>query len=304
MGGGSWSSDHFKATSAPRAHAPIHSTFKATTLHEDVDPAKMKGGLRESRDSADHPESNAIIVAFDHTGSMGEIPHFFAKEGLGTLMDELLKKQPVPHPQLLVAAVGDSTCDPAALEVGQFESDNRIDDHLTKFWLVGGGGGQQTESYGLVHYFAGKHTSLDCFEKRGRKGALFTIGDEHPWEVMQPDEIERVFGYRPQGPVKFADALASAQRMYDVYHIIVESRSYRISDNRAAWKKYLPQTTLELPDYKALPELILTTLAASAGMDLARATAGFSAKTTDMVLRSGVASLPVSAGKATGIVSI
>lgn len=305
MGGGAWSNDHFKTTSAPRASAPIHTVFTSRTLLPDVDPAQMKGGLRESRDNADHPVSTAIIVAFDHTGSMGDIPAYFAKEGLGKLMSELLLKLPVPGPQLLVAAVGDSTCDQSPLMVGQFEADNRIDTWLTKFHLEGGGGGQNRESYGLVHYFAGKYTSIDCFEKRGQKGYLFTIGDEWPWEKMEPHEIKKVFGFMPEKAITMAEAVASAQKLYEVYHICVASPSYDVSANLAAWRKHLPQTTLQLEDYKALPELIMATIGAAAGMDLTKATAGFSAKTTEMVLRSGISNLPAhKAGASTGIVAV
>ena len=43
-------------------------------------------GVRESRDSEHHPRSVPIIVSFDVTASMGDIPTRFAQESLGMLM--------------------------------------------------------------------------------------------------------------------------------------------------------------------------------------------------------------------------
>jgi hypothetical protein len=78
----------------------------------------------------------------------------------------------------MFGAIGDATCDRAPLQVGQFESDNRMDDDLSRILLEGGGGGQKTESYELAMYFMARHTAADCYEKRGKRGYLFIIGDE------------------------------------------------------------------------------------------------------------------------------
>ena len=58
----------------------------------------------------------------------------------------------------MFGAIGDATCDRVPLQVGQFESDNRMDDDLGRIVLEGGGGGQQTESYELAMYFMARHT--------------------------------------------------------------------------------------------------------------------------------------------------
>ena len=89
-----------------------------------------------------------------------------------------MRKGYVEHPQILFGAVGDATCDRVPLQVGQFESDNRMDDDLGRILLEGGGGGQMTESYELAMYFMARHTAIDCLDKRGRRGYLFIIGDE------------------------------------------------------------------------------------------------------------------------------
>lgn len=289
MGNGSWGFEHFESVRSERVSKPVEAVFTSRTMAPEMDPAKMV--VRESRDSAEHPESTAIILGFDVTGSMGQIPEAFARGLLGGLMRELLEKRPVPDPQLLVVAVGDSTCDRYPLQVGQFESDMRIDDWLTKIYIEGGGGGGNHESYGLVHHFAGTRTSIDCMEERGRKGFLFTVGDEAPWEVIRKAEIAKVFGDAQAEDVTLEAAIASAQRLYDVIHILVKSQNYAPSENLAIWQKYLGQNVLVLDDYTHLAELVVTTIAVRHGMSLAAATHGFSGAANAMVLRSGVAAL-------------
>jgi hypothetical protein len=289
MGSGNWVQDAFKTTSRARASAPPTATFRATATAPTM--AANKIVVRESRDSVDHPNSNPIMVFFDVTGSMGEIPHYFAHTALGALMEELLAKLPVTDPQLCVGAIGDYHCDKSPFQVGQFESDNTIDKWLTSIHLEGGGGGQNKESYNLAYWFAGRKTVHDAMQKRGRKGYLFTIGDEHPYSNMSANEIKEVFGEAEASDCSFADAIAAAKRLYHCFHIVVKSDSYPIGDNLTAWRKYLGQNVLQLPDYRALPELILTTIALNEGMSEKDTMAGFSAASTALVKGSGVLAL-------------
>src|SRR5205085_5425976 len=136
---------------------------------------------RQRRDSGNHPPSHAVSVLFDVTGSMQSVPRIL-QANLPRLMDLLIRKGYLEHPQIIVGGIGDATCDRAPLQIGQFESGIEIDDDLGKLYLEGGGGGQKTESYELAMYFLARHTALDCFEKRRERGYLFLIGDEMPYE--------------------------------------------------------------------------------------------------------------------------
>ena len=49
-----------------------YSDSGARTVHPALNPYGV--GVRESRDSAEHPASLAIAVLFDATGSMGAVP--------------------------------------------------------------------------------------------------------------------------------------------------------------------------------------------------------------------------------------
>jgi hypothetical protein len=233
-GGGSWDSTVYHNATTTRSAAGIDA-FAYTTdvragrahgVHESLDPKKVAGPtsplagqpVRESRDSADHPESLPIAVIFDVTGSMVGIPRVLQTK-LASLMDVILSKANVKDPQILVGAVGDSTCDRYPLQVGQFESDNRFDDALRNIILEGGGGGQHMESYALAFRFAAHHTATDSFEKRGKKGYFFTLGDEGPWPTVPKDTIERIFGLKSEVDDTIEDLIAKASEKWELYHI-------------------------------------------------------------------------------------
>lgn len=262
MGSGIWSTDVYSAAASYRAakgaSAFAYSDSGARSAHPDLDPHKV--ALRESRDSDEHPNSLAVAVLFDVTGSMRGVPRTLQTK-LPDLLGLLLRKGYATDPQILFGAIGDATCDRAPLQVGQFESDNRMDEHLGRILLEGGGGGQMSESYELAMYFMARHTSIDCFEKRGRRGYLFIIGDELPYPQVKRREVERVIGERLRRDIPTKDLVAELTRIYDVYYILPAGSSYA-GDSRvlAAWRELLGQNVLELDDLDAVCETIALTV--------------------------------------------
>ena len=168
MGGGTYSSTtrHERAVTSGYYSKPKEEIFKQREINNAMNPYGIS--IRESRDSVEHPNSLAIILALDVTGSMGSIPHHLVKDGLPDIMQGIIDKG-LKDPQLLFLAIGDHECgDKAPLQVGQFESsDELLDKWLTDVFLEGGGGSNEGESYLLAWYFASLHTSIDCLEKRG-----------------------------------------------------------------------------------------------------------------------------------------
>ncbi len=165
-----------------------------------------------------------------------------ARKGLGTLIEEILARRPVPDPHVMCMGVGDVLYDQAPLQVTQFEADIRIAQQLEQLWLEKGGGGNACESYDLPWYFAALHTRIDCFEKRGRKGYLFTIGDEEPSPGLSAQAIARVIGDRVQRKLNARQLLEMVSRMYQVFHVIVEEGSHARHDPhgvRSAWSELL-----------------------------------------------------------------
>jgi hypothetical protein len=262
MGSGIWSTDVYSAAASYRAakgaSAFAYSDSGARTVHDDLDPLGV--AIRESRDSADHPNTLAVAVLFDVTGSMGGVPRTLQTK-LPDLLGLLLRKGYATDPQILFGAIGDATCDRAPLQVGQFESDNRMDEHLGKILLEGGGGGQKSESYELAMYFMARHTAIDCFEKRGRRGYLFIIGDELPYPKVKRREVGKVVGDKLRQDIPTRDLVAELTRIYDVYYILPAGTSYAGDDQvLAAWRELLGQNVLELDDLDAVCEIIALTV--------------------------------------------
>ncbi len=161
----------------------------------------------------------------------------------------------------MFGAIGDATCDRAPLQIGQFESDNRMDDDLGRILLEGGGGGQQTESYELAMYFMARHTSIDCFEKRGRRGYLFIIGDELAYRQVKKAEVRRIIGDELGEDIRTEAILAELKRRYDVYYILPAGASYAgDAKTTGYWRNLLGQNVIELDDLDAVCETIALTV--------------------------------------------
>ena len=204
MGSTRWSDDQYRDRVRHRARtgrdafehdAAVRQGEVERGVHEKMDPLRVR--LRESRDSDVHPESRSVAVLFDVTGSMQSVPRIL-QANLPRLMNLLIDGRYLDHPQVLIGAIGDATCDAAPLQIGQFESGVEIDEDLGRLFLEGGGGGHITESYELAMYFMARHTAIDCWEKRGRRGYLFLIGDEIPYPRVKRKEVERRIGDRLQ----------------------------------------------------------------------------------------------------------
>jgi hypothetical protein len=261
MGSGRWSTNVYDAAArfraASGASAFAYSDGGATTVHPVLDP---RGLTRESRDCAEHPQSLAIAVLFDVTGSMRQVPRVLQGK-LPQLLGLVLRHGYAEHPQILFGAIGDATCDRAPLQVGQFESDNRMDDDLGRILLEGGGGGQKTESYELALYFMARHTSIDCHEKRGKRGYLFVIGDEMAYPRVKRREVDYVVGGGLQADIPLAEIVGEVQSKWDTYYILPEGASYA-GDRQVLefWRNLLGQNVIELADLDAVCETIALTI--------------------------------------------
>lgn len=245
-----------------RVEMPQDQVFQKRTMREDFNPVNIT--LRESVDSEQNPESTAIIIGLDVTGSMGFVAEHIAKQGLGTLVEGLLDLRPVSDPHFMMMAVGDISYDKAPLQVTQFEADIRIDEQLTDLWLEHGGGGNQYESYDLPWIFAANKTHIDCFEKRGKKGYLFTIGDEKPPVSANRSMIGDCLGISLQCDPTTPDSLMEAQKKYEVFHVCAEEGSRR--GEYAAWEGLLGRRAIRLNNHKHIPEVITSVIQVSEGM--------------------------------------
>jgi len=246
MGGGSYVvSDRLeRATTRGYNTKSTREIFSERSMNNAMNPNGLD--IRESRDSEEHPNSLAIILALDVTGSMGSIPHYLVKTGLPHIMESIINKG-IKDPQLLFLGIGDHECDSAPLQCGQFESSDELLDHwLTTVYLEGGGGPNRGESYHLAWYLASCHTSIDCFEKRNQKGILFTIGDEPVLHDIPKRSLTEIMGPQSQ-PQDYSsmELLDKAKEMYEVYHLHLRQGSngnnQRVMDG---WKQLMGENLI------------------------------------------------------------
>lgn len=286
MGGSSYSSSVYTARVADvksrgvdyfSHSAAIKSGKAENKVHADLDPAlKNKAGkiVRESFDSDTHPESRAVGVLFDVTGSMGMVPREFV-DNLGTLMGLLVKKGVIQSPHVLFGAIGDATCDKVPLQIGQFEAGNEMDDVLSKIVLEGGGGGGKKESYELGMYFMARHTDLDCFNKRGDKGLLFIAGDEMLYPNVSKTQVKNLIGADLQDDIPTATIFEELKEKYEVFWIYPEQGSY-LNDSTVVnpLKAMFGQNFLVLKDAKDVATLVAKTIGLLEGYDESTLDAG------------------------------
>lgn len=304
MGGTNWSNTSYSNFAASASHIADDSKLFANTAAKKIDslmdPKDLK--VRECRDSDAHPDTLAVIVALDETGSMGQIPAHLVREKLPKLMESLLANK-INDAQVLFLGIGDHISDHFPLQVGQFESgDVELVKWLTAINLEGNGGGQSMESYPLAWLVAGRHTSIDCFEKRGVKGVLFTIGDEGFHDKYSASWLKENMGYASSEDISAKDLYAQAEQMYHIFHIHVQEGSYPVSGKTgkttnmrsmytggtgdaiaSQWKELLNERFIVCEDQETIPEIIATTVAMVHGIDMDHFTKTFDDKTAASV---------------------
>lgn len=260
--GGGFAYDHAVRTGAAAREA-----------HEDLN---IKGvALRESRDSDEHPESVPVTVLFDVTGSMGAHPRVLQAK-LPELFGMLLRKGYLEHPQIMFGGVGDAISDRVPLQISQWESDNKMDDHLANLYLEGGGGGGNHESYELAAYFLARHTATDAWEKRGKKGYMFFIGDERVYSRVRREHVAQFIGEDGlQEDIPTEDIFAELRERYEVYHIFVSQGWYTVDNvlvheagdgNALGWRDVVGQNSIILDDSNAICETIALAIGVAEGV--------------------------------------
>ncbi|MFD6159353.1 hypothetical protein ACFWF7_28825 [Nocardia sp. NPDC060256] len=273
MGYGNWDDTAYRAAKTFRASrglddfgytAEMRSVpYMDWQAHPTLDPLGVT--VRECRDSADHGNSLPIAVLFDVTGSMGRVPRIMQSK-LGKLHGLLQRKGYADDPQILFGAIGDADTDRVPLQVGQFESDNRMDEQLRAILLEGGGGGQKSESYELAGYFMATHIVTDAWEKRGKKGYLFLIGDELNKPKLASRHIRSVIGDSVRRDVSVESIYRELAERWHIYYILPNQSSYYDDPEIAEhWRGLLGQSFLKLDDPAAVCELIALTIGLEEG---------------------------------------
>jgi len=235
---------------ATKSADQIFTQKKEGKINEGMNPKGLN--KRECFDSETHPNTIAILLGLDHTGSMGRVPLELVRDGLPHLMSGLIGKG-LTDAAVCFVPVGDHYYDKYPLQVAQFESgDEELDHWLTKSILEGGGGANGGESYMLTWLVAARHTNIDCFTKRGKKGYCITVGDEPCHPILEGAVINQILG-TPAEDMTTEKLLAEAQKMYHVYHIHLGNEGLR------EWQSRLGENCIHINhnDHEKVPGLII-----------------------------------------------
>jgi hypothetical protein len=297
MGGGSWdvkdwtsySTTHIKNAKTPAG------MYTSSRIKPTLDPLQFR--IREAMDSADHPQSTPIILGLDVSGSMDSILDAIARS-LGDMMKDIITRQPVSDPQIAFMAIGDMAArDQAPVQMTQFESDIRIAEQMTEIYFERGGGGNNSESYIAAWYMAAYRTAIDSMAKRGKKGFIFTMGDEQPTPSLSKTGIKDYLGDVIE-PTLLTNKqiLQAASKDWEIFHLICIQGShcrYGYEDRTVKeWRELLGERAMVVSDYTKIPQIIVSALEVLAGKDKQAVLASWDG-TTAMAVGQAISGLRV-----------
>lgn len=273
MAKGTWSKvdwADYNTTRGYTSKSTVKDLYVSTKLLDKFNPLNIS--VRESCDSKEYPNSTPIILGVDVTGSMGRVLEIVAKR-LNELITEIYNRKTIVDPHIMIMAIGDASCDDAPLQVSQFEADIKIAKDLNDIYFEKHGGGNDGESYPLAWYFASKHTKIDSFEKRGKKGFIFTMGDEKYLDNLYATEIKKFIGDDIQETKLSAQRLLiEVTRQYEIYHLMIEEGSGMHGSEKDKvidkWTNLIGQRAIRVSDCTKIPEIIVSILEIAAGKDV------------------------------------
>lgn len=245
MGGGYYDTDVAEESRSTQREVFTYQGYSGGDANAAADPAHRTchaildpfGKNRECADTPEHPQSTPIVVAMDVTRSRGDDAKVVYSK-LPSFIGQIILKGYVPDPEISFAAIGDATAtDRAPIQVGQFESDNRLDDVLSKLWIEEGGGGTGQESYELMAYYFARHSTLAA-NLRGKKGYFFFVGDEGFYDKVDKNQVKRWIGDDLPKDLPAKKIFEELQAKYHVFFIYPQkSWQERKSDIDAEIKK-------------------------------------------------------------------
>lgn len=284
----------------------IRSGRRRAEAHEYMDPRRRatRGPnegrvVREVCISAEHPDPTAIAVLFDVTGSMGGLAKV-VQQALPRLYGRLVDQRYADDPQLLFGAIGDARTDDVPLQMGQFESDNRSDEQLRALYLEGHGGGQGSETYELGAYYLARAAHMEPLIQRGKKGYLFTVGDERPtgWVCQryggrQAHTFESLTGMALEADVPLDEVVRQTTEKFEWFHFVVDSTKfggmYRVGHSLPAWQDALGERASALGEPEALPDAIALVVGVMEGkVDMGQGLYDLRETGTDLVVAEAV----------------
>jgi hypothetical protein len=284
MGNSTWSNSDWNSYSTSHIQGKTQAqVFTKSAIDTSLSAASFTDGVRESVDSDANPASTPVCIFADVTGSMGMTAEAVMRR-LDVVCEELYDRKPITDPHILTGAIGDAYTDSSPFQATQFEADIKIAEQTQKLFLEGRGGGNGGESYALAWLFAALQTRTDSWDKRNKKGYIFTIGDEpiHMAGVTK-SQAKRFLALDIERDYTAQECLEMAQRKWNVFHVVIETHTHYRAGIEKSFGSIMPDNLLWLEDVKILPELIVSTIQVTEGADKATVSASWSGDTSLVV---------------------
>lgn len=269
MGYSRWSDSDYQMYASTSNYRSASGSVKAVFTNTAAAPKNFivnQIDLRESRDSELNPNSTPIILGLDVTGSMGTYAALIAQDHLPNLMTQIINNKIVSDPHILVMGIGDPRAnDNYPAQASQFETDLRIIEQTRDLFIEGRGGGNDNEGYDQAWYFAKYCTATDA-KAHGRKGVIFTFGDEPPAPTpLTEHQWTKVFGAKEYPHFDSMQQLyAEVSKDWEIFHVIIEEGNYCRSfkpGTVARWNSTIPKSrVLHCANSSDLAEICVTAL--------------------------------------------
>lgn len=226
---------------------------KSDKLKEELNPFQKKLTCKNA---------NPIICAIDVTGSMGDWSKIIWDK-LPMFYGQIMIQNYLSDPSISFAAIGDSRCDEAPLQITEFAQGSAIDDWISKLWLEGGGGAQHYETYELAAYYYAKHCSIPNAHYSKIKPFFFLTGDEGFYPAVRIDDIAHMFGDHIRAGITSEEIFTELKSKFNVFLLhkpySIEKKELRIL---AQWQHVLGSShVIILQEPKAVVDLMLGIIA-------------------------------------------
>lgn len=240
MGGGNLDREELKQAEAIAAANPQPRVVHREPTREH--PLLNLQKVRYSLITEQHPNPRAIFLGLDVTGSTTQAHKEMTTGGTTHFLDVLLSlgAQGGFNPQVLFSGIADRTDSAGPLQLGHFESDNRMYEQLSQITIGGGGGSAPHHEAGYLWalFFLGFKTEPECFTKQGKKGHAIIVGDEFPNKTFTVAE-GRMFGVELSRDLTFAEIVEKVRERYHLTFISLQTDTGKRGKTTEHWQELL-----------------------------------------------------------------
>ena len=155
------------------------------------------------------------------------------------------------------AAFGDVYCDSYPVQIRDFSSGKKLDEHVAALYPEGGGG-DPAESHDIMAYYYLNHCNID----KAVKPIFIFITDVYSHETLSSSAVERYIGDTAQSDLNSTELLKRLGEKFSVYVFLKEANSHITK----FWEKiYGTQKVKSIEDPRDVVELLIGVIAGELG---------------------------------------